>query len=156
MGDDRPWTAPISTPPVDVTFQDLDPRFGLRDDDDWGTLFPTDGSVRAGGASSNRTFLVAMMHELHCLDVIRVALVTNRSDLVSHSEHCLRYMLQAVHCAADTTLEEDEMILVDGQWMHAVYAYKARHKCRDRTQLDRFLVEMEGRPEIPQGPSINA
>lgn len=156
MGDDRPWSAPIHTPPVEVMFEDLDPRFGLRNDDDWGTLFPTDGSVRAGGATSNRTFLVAMMHELHCLDVIRVALVTNRSDLVSHSEHCLRYMLQAVHCAADTTLEEDEMILVDGKWMHAVYAYKARHKCRDRTQLDRFLVEMEGRPEIPQGPSTNA
>lgn len=111
--------------------------------------------MRAGGASSNRTFLVAMMHELHCLDVIRVALVTNRSDLVSHSEHCLRYMIQAVHCAADTTLEEEEVVLVDGKWMDAVDVYKARHKCRDRTRLNEYLVEMEGRAEIPQSRSIN-
>ena len=139
---------PISYEPQYVAWEDPGDAFSLYNDTEWGTLFPTDGSIKGG--STNRTFLVTMVHQLHCLDVIRVGYVTNATDYRGHIEHCLRYLIQSVQCYADTTLEEDKMVLVDGEWMHAVYAWGTQHKCRDRTSLTKYLIENEGRPEIPQ------
>lgn len=147
-GDDRPMEVPIPYAPAIEAWEDPAPALSLTNDSEWGALFPKDGSVRGG--ATNRTFLVAMVHQLHCLDVIRVGYVTNASSYRGHIEHCLRYLVASVQCSADTTLEEDELVLVDGKWMHAVYAWGTPHKCRDRTALNRYLIENEGRPHIPQ------
>lgn len=138
--------------PAMITFEDPEEHFSLYNDSEWGTLFPTDGSVKGG--ETNRTFLVAMVHQLHCLDVIRVGYVTNASDFRGHVEHCLRYLIQSIQCFADTTLEEDEMVLVDGEWMHAVYVWGTQHKCRDRTALEKYIIEYEGAPHIPDNPTV--
>ena len=146
-GDDRPMEVPIPYEPQMVAWEDPS-TLSLYNDTEWGTLFPTDGSIRGG--ATNRTFLVTMVHQLHCLDVIRVGYVTNATSYRGHIEHCLRYLVASFHCYADTTLEEDKLVLVDGEWLHAVYAWGTEHKCRDRTALNRYLIEYEGRPTIPQ------
>ena len=135
-----------------VTFEDPEEHFSLYNDSEWGTLFPTDGSIKGG--ETNRTFLIAMVHQLHCLDVIRVGYVTNATDFRGHIEHCLKYLIQSIQCFGDTTLEEDEMVLVDGEWMHAVYVWGTQHKCRDRTELTKYMIEYEGTPRIPDNPAI--
>lgn len=148
VGDDRPMEVPIPYEPQMLAWEDPTPALSLYNDTEWGTLFPTDGSVRGG--ATNRTFLVTMVHQLHCLDVIRVGYVTNATGYRGHIEHCLRYLVASFHCYADTTLEEDKLVLVDGEWLHAVYAWGTEHKCRDRTALNRYLIDNEGRPSIPQ------
>ena len=141
---------PVTYEPAMMTFEDPGEHFSLYNDTEWGTLFPTDGSIKGG--ATNRTFLVAMTHQLNCLDVLRVAYVTNATHFRGHVEHCLRYLVQAVQCFADTTLEEDEMVLVDGEWFHAVYVWGTKHMCRDRTAINRYMIENEGIPRVPDAP----
>ncbi|EKM58141.1 uncharacterized protein PHACADRAFT_252214 [Phanerochaete carnosa HHB-10118-sp] len=150
-GGDVPMELPVPYEHAMVTFEDPGERFGLYNDSEWGTLFPTDGSIKGG--QDNRTFLVSMVHQLHCLDVIRVGYVTNASDFRGHVEHCLQYLIQTIQCFADTTLEEDEMVLVDGEWFHAVYVWGTQHKCRDRTALTRYMIENQDVPHIPDDPT---
>ena len=64
---------PIPFEPEMDVFRDPEETFSLYNDTEWGTLFPTDGSIRAG--ETNRTFLTSMIHQLHCLDKMRRAVV---------------------------------------------------------------------------------
>lgn len=148
VGDDRPMEMPIPFESEMVVFRDPEETFSLYNDTEWGTLFPTDGSIRGG--ETNRTFLTSMIHQLHCLDIIRVGYVTNSSHYRGHLEHCLRYLIQTVQCCADTTLEEDFVVKIDGQWMHAVDMWDIPHKCRNRQAVEKYLIEYEGKPHVPQ------
>ena len=130
-----------------MTLQSGSPRFSLDADDDWATLFPaSDGFTDLGPASTPRTFLVSMVHQLHCLDVFRVGFATNRTGYAHHVEHCLRYMLQIVLCNADTTLEADEPGVRGGRWEHAAGGVGSVHQCRDWRVLREYL------DEHPAGP----
>ena len=136
-----------------------EPHHGLYADLEWGALFPSnDGFVTLGPttpsdpdrsgtppSASNatgtpdphgRTFLVSVVHQLHCLDTLRVAVATRgRTDAgghaATHAEHCLRYLLQLALCHADATLERDEPGVRDGRWEHAASGVGAVHRCRD-------------------------
>ncbi|KAI1794457.1 hypothetical protein LXA43DRAFT_1117008 [Ganoderma leucocontextum] len=147
-----PAQLPIQLPNIQTTLQSGAPRFSLYADDDWATLFPasdgfTDVAVSPeSNSNGTSTFLVSMVHQLHCLDVFRVGFATNRTGYAHHVEHCLRYMLQIVLCNADTTLEADEPGMRGGRWAHAAGGVGSVHQCRDWRVLRKYL------DEHPAGP----
>ncbi|KAL7277247.1 hypothetical protein ACG7TL_009100 [Trametes sanguinea] len=160
VGDDFPAQLPLKLPAVGLVLSSDASHFSLYADDDWGSLFPlSDGFITlhpsplthapATAQSSSpdgRTFLISMVHQLHCLDVLRVAFVANRTGAAQHAAHCLRYLRQAVLCHADATLEPDEPGVRDGRWEHAASGVGAVHRCRDWTALRRYMDEHPAEP----------
>ncbi|TFK84805.1 hypothetical protein K466DRAFT_495922 [Polyporus arcularius HHB13444] len=147
IGYDFPAQLPLQLASVGLSLDDESDgsHFSLEADDEWGTQFPLhDGFTSLG--RSNRTFLVSMVHQMHCLDVIRVGFVTNATGYHRHVEHCLRYLRQIVLCYADTTLEVDEPGIKDGEMAHAASGVGAIHRCKDWTVLRRYL---EAHPSVP-------
>ena len=113
-------------------------RSSLLNDTEWGSLFATEGFVDLG--PKNRTFHVTMIHQLHCLDIIRVGYLSKGGHWTHHVEHCLRYLLQGVLCAADTTLEQDVPAFIDGQWVHGGSGIGKVHRCRDWTKVYDYML----------------
>ncbi|KAI9065284.1 hypothetical protein FKP32DRAFT_512386 [Trametes sanguinea] len=164
VGDDFPAQLPLKLPAVGLVLSSDASHFSLYADDDWGSLFPlSDGFTTLHPAdtppppppttaapnspsSDGRTFLISMVHQLHCLDVLRVAFVANRTGAAQHVAHCLRYLRQAVLCHADATLEPDEPGVRDGRWEHAASGVDAVHRCRDWTALRRYMDEHPAEP----------
>ncbi|KIM67645.1 hypothetical protein SCLCIDRAFT_107594 [Scleroderma citrinum Foug A] len=145
VGDDHPTQLPLELPEVGLVLEDGHPHFDLWDDDEWGTLFPSDGFARVG--PHNRTFVVSLYHQFHCLDVIRVGYLVNRTHAAHHIQHCLRYLRQILLCHADTTLEPDiPQMAPDGSWHHTANGVGAVHRCRDWTKLRRYMLE---NPSLP-------
>ena len=140
VGDDFPAQLPLKVPSVGLALGTGEPYFGLRADDDWGSQFPpSDGFTDLG--AQNRTFLVSMVHQLHCLDVMRVGFATNRTGFAHHFEHCLRYMRQMVLCHASTTLEPAEPVLVDGSWRYGATSVGSVYRCKDWMALRKYVEE---------------
>ena len=144
IGDDFPSDLPIEIPLAGLSVEIGEDHFSLYNDDEWGTLFPSDGFVRLG--PNNRTFHVSVFHQLHCLDVIRVGFLTNRTHALEHIQHCLRYLRQILTCHADTTLEVDIPQVVDGSWTHAANGVGSVHRCKDWTVLRRWVAD---HPSLP-------
>lgn len=149
--EDHPNEVPVDAPQVSVVWDHLPPRFDIYNDTEWGTLLPTDGSINMGAGSG--TFLVSMVHQVHCLDIMRVGFVTNRTGYTSHVQHCLRYLLQAVMCFADPTLEIDEVVMEDGEWTHRIHDYGIAHKCRDPSAMQEFMLAHRQPTEFFDGPA---
>ncbi|KAH9941747.1 uncharacterized protein BXZ73DRAFT_41731, partial [Epithele typhae] len=140
VDDDFPAQLPIKLPAVGLVLTTGEPDFGLLADDDWGTQFPpSDGFTDLG--PTNRTFLVSMVHQLHCLDVMRVGFVTNRTGYAHHVAHCLRYLRQAILCMADTTLEPSHPVVMNGEWTYAAGGVGSVHRCRDWMRVRQYLEE---------------
>ncbi|KAI0716723.1 hypothetical protein C8Q76DRAFT_617086 [Earliella scabrosa] len=140
IGDDFPAQLPLKLPSSGLVLTTGKPHFSLLADDDWATLFPAeggDGFIALG--PHNRTFLVSMVHQLHCLDVIRVGFVTNRTNAAEHIEHCLRYLRQMVLCYSDATLEVDDPGLLNGRLEHSASGVGMVHRCKDWTVLRDFM-----------------
>ncbi len=150
VDDDYPPQLPLRLPPAGLVLEDGYPHFALRADDEWGTLFPKSGGFTDLGPH-NRTFLLSFMHQIHCLDVIRVAYVTNRTTLVHGVEHCLRYLRQMVLCNADTTLEPTEIGLFNGNWEPGASGVGSVHRCKDWTVLRRYMDDHPAGPAIAPG-----
>lgn len=145
MGDDHPAQLPIDLPDVSLVLQEGHGHFDLWDDDEWGSLFPSDGFARVG--PHNRTFVISLYHQFHCLDVIRVGFLVNRTHAAQHIQHCLRYLRQILLCHADTTLEPDiPQMAPDGSWHHTANGVGAVHRCKDWTKLTDFMLE---NPSLP-------
>ncbi|KAH0833225.1 hypothetical protein J3R83DRAFT_12285 [Lanmaoa asiatica] len=144
VGDDFPSDLPVEIPLAGLSVETGEDHFSLYDDDEWGTLFPSDGFVRLG--PNDRTFHVSLFHQLHCLDVIRVGYVTNRTHAFEHIQHCLRYLRQILICHADTTLEDDIPQFVDGSWTHSANGVGSVHRCKDWTVLRRWVAD---HPSLP-------
>ncbi|KAI9570566.1 hypothetical protein HD554DRAFT_354217 [Boletus coccyginus] len=144
IGDDFPSELPLEIPLAGLNVQPGEEYFSLYDDDEWGTLFPSDGFIRLG--PNDRTFHVSLFHQLHCLDVIRVGYLTNRTHAFEHIQHCLRYLRQILICHADTTLEDDIPQFVDGSWTHSANSVGSVHKCKDWTVLRRWVAD---HPSLP-------
>ncbi|KAG1735293.1 uncharacterized protein EDB91DRAFT_1007658, partial [Suillus paluster] len=85
---------------------------------------------------SGRMFGVSMFHQIHCLQMIRKALINGSR---CHSGHCLNFLRQAVLCNADTTLDpffvdpDGTMTGTDGLGMTTV--------CRNWAQVYAYTVE---------------
>ncbi|EMD39637.1 hypothetical protein CERSUDRAFT_111944 [Gelatoporia subvermispora B] len=148
IGDDWPAQLPLRLPEVGLVLESGDDHFSLYDDEEWGTLFPSEGFTDLG--PRNRTFLLSMIHQMHCLDVIRVGFVTNRTGAAHHIEHCLRYLRQMVLCYADTTLEDDMPAILDGKWEHGSSGVGSVHRCRDWTVLRKYLLEYPASDYVPE------
>ncbi|KAF8442447.1 hypothetical protein L210DRAFT_3397650 [Boletus edulis BED1] len=144
IGDDFPSELPVEIPLAGLSVETGEDHFSLYDDDEWGTLFPSDGFVRLG--PNDRTFLVSLYHQLHCLDIIRVGYLTNRTHAFEHIQHCLRYLRQILVCHADTTLEDDIPQFLDGGWTHSANGVGSVHSCKDWTVLRRWV---EDHPSLP-------
>lgn len=146
VGDDHPSQLPLVLPHVGLELESGEGHFSLYDDDDWGTLFPSDGFVAIG--PNNRTFLVSLYHQFHCLDIIRVGYVVNRTHAAEHIQHCLRYLRQALLCHADTTLEVDipQISPDDGKLYHTANGVGSVHRCRDWTVLRQYMLEHPSMP----------
>ncbi|KAI0311938.1 hypothetical protein OF83DRAFT_706430 [Amylostereum chailletii] len=70
------------------------------------------GIIRLG--PHNRTFVVAMFHEIHCLRNFRDAYIASRDNTDwGHVQHCLNYVRQLALCSADVTLERGDFMMRD-------------------------------------------
>lgn len=142
VGDDFPTELPTRLAAVGLVVEDGAPRFSLTADNEWATVYPANDGFTALGPA-NRTFLVAMVHQMHCLDVLRVGFAMHGApEYTAHAEHCLRYLRQAILCAADPTLEPSTPRLnKHREWTHAASGEGSVHRCRDWTALGRYLAE---------------
>ena len=144
---------PLAVTSVGLVLEGNNGRYKLLDDDDWGTVFPTNGFTDLG--PNNKTFLISMIHQLHCLDIIRVGFVVNGTNAAEHIEHCLTYLRQFVLCQADTTLEEDHPQWVDDangnhRYVdHTANGVGAVHRCRDWTAVRSYLKEHPASDPMP-------
>ncbi|KAG1798716.1 hypothetical protein EV424DRAFT_1332873, partial [Suillus variegatus] len=75
-----------------------------------------------------RLFGVSMFHQLHCLQMIRLALINGPND---HSGHCLNFLRQAILCNSDTTLDP---------------RLGVTHICRDWSQVYAYIEENQRSP----------
>ena len=74
--------------------------------DQWQTIYPEGyGFVRLG--DSSRILCIAMFHQLHCIEKMRVFLDNPNAPHVGfeHQHHCTNYLRQSFLCKGDTTLE---------------------------------------------------
>lgn len=108
--DDFPQTFPMSRPnPVRLVVENS-ARYGLNYTDadaEWGTLMPHELAVVYLGPS-HRPFVASQYHSLHCLQMMRSAIIKNPPPGTSqreHMQHCINYVRQMILCTADTTLE---------------------------------------------------
>ncbi|THG93401.1 hypothetical protein EW026_g7824 [Hermanssonia centrifuga] len=72
----------------------------------WESIYPPGyGFVRLGDES--RLLCVAMFHQLHCIEKMRIFLddPTNKHVAFGHQQHCMNYLRQLFLCKADLTLE---------------------------------------------------
>ncbi|KAI0749652.1 hypothetical protein C8Q80DRAFT_1269499 [Daedaleopsis nitida] len=80
------------------------PPLGEAYDAEWLSIAsPSYGYIRLG--PEDRTFVVTMYHELHCLRMINRAFTKSKGANVGHLKHCLNYIRQGVLCDPDLTLE---------------------------------------------------
>ncbi|KAJ7450939.1 hypothetical protein B0H11DRAFT_1741562 [Mycena galericulata] len=106
VDNDYPHQLPLDVPLVALTTEDSE-AYSLSDFDAYGDWRSTDlfpggnGFVRLG--PNGRPFGVAMFHQMHCLQMIRNAIVQGDAD--HHARHCLNLIRQTVLCASDTTLD---------------------------------------------------
>ncbi|KAL1949049.1 hypothetical protein VTO73DRAFT_10855 [Trametes versicolor] len=152
-GDDFPTNLPLPLAPVGLVLADGAPHFALAADAEWETIFPANDGFTALGPA-NRTFLVAVVHQMHCLDVLRVGFaMRGRAEHAGHVQHCLRYLRQALLCHADTALEPAVPVRNGrGEWVHAADGEGTVRRCRDWTALRRYLEAHPAGPlEIPTG-----
>jgi hypothetical protein len=83
---------------------------------------------------SGRLFGVSMFHQIHCLQMIRLALINGPND---HSGHCLNFLRQAILCNSDTTLDP---VYINGS-MAGSNGLGVTHICRDWSQVYAYIEE---------------
>ncbi|KAJ7196463.1 hypothetical protein GGX14DRAFT_375972, partial [Mycena pura] len=129
--DDYPHQLPLHVPLVALTTENSE-SYSLSGFDayvDWRSLdvFPRgNGFVHLGPDG------VAMFHQMHCLQIIRSAIVQGGAG--EHAEHCLNLLRQVVLCASDTTLDA-----LDAE--NATDGLGSVHVCRDWQKVYDFMEE---------------
>ncbi|KAG1735271.1 uncharacterized protein EDB91DRAFT_1295469, partial [Suillus paluster] len=139
IDDDHPTELPLRLDTVALTFNSTE-RYstsGTKAWLEWNSLdhFPRGhGFVRLG--PNGRAFGVSMFHQIHCLQMIRLALINGPDD---HSGHCLNFLRQAILCNADTTL--DPLFVDPDGMMTGTDGLGVTHVCRDWTQVYAYIVD---------------
>ena len=148
IGDDHPAQLPIEVGAVALELEYPKGRLGLHDNEGWGEVFESAGWIDMG--PTNRTFVVAMVHQLHCLDVIRVGYLKNGTGTPMHIEHCLQYLRQALMCFADSTLEDTTLQRWHGKLDNVDVRSGAGkvHRCRDWTAVRRYMLDHEAKEPL--------
>lgn len=75
----------------------------------------------------DRTFVVSMFHELHCLRMINRAFSRSPTVTLEHLEHCLNYIRQNVLCSPDLALEPGNFEEKDFEVEHT----SGTHACKN-------------------------
>ncbi|KAI1782599.1 hypothetical protein LXA43DRAFT_1103693 [Ganoderma leucocontextum] len=93
----------VERKPVAFAF-DSGLRYDLNASQAWGALVPGEGLVRLG--VHREPFMVAMFHQLRCLDVMRDQLTKPRAQRDEQpARHCMNYIRQMILCRGDTHLD---------------------------------------------------
>ncbi|TFK55864.1 hypothetical protein OE88DRAFT_671584 [Heliocybe sulcata] len=140
LGEDYPTHLPIYLPSVALTIEDTT-HFGISDPDAWPEWRSTDYFPRANGfvrlGPMGRPFGIAMFHQMHCLQMMREAVLKGDSNY--HVHHCFNLIRQALLCASDTTLDP---IDVSGEGIiSGADGIGTTHVCRDWTKVYDFVYE---------------
>ncbi|CDO70537.1 hypothetical protein BN946_scf184573.g5 [Trametes cinnabarina] len=88
-----------------VAFQfDLGLHYGFNASAAWGALVPGAGLVHLG--PHREPFMVSMLHQLRCLDIMRDQLAKPRAQREEQpARHCMNYIRQMILCRGDTQLD---------------------------------------------------
>ncbi|KAI0654304.1 hypothetical protein C8Q70DRAFT_1028738 [Cubamyces menziesii] len=88
-----------------VAFQfDLGLRYDFNASAAWGALVPGDGLIHLG--PQREPFMVSMLHQLRCLDIMRDQLTKPRAEREEQpARHCMNYIRQMILCRGDTHLD---------------------------------------------------
>jgi len=91
---------------------------------------------------------LSMYHQLHCLESLSKAALTkhdgnnsttNAHNHPEHISHCVSYLMQAIICAGDTSLEKaTPQPGPDGEVAASVTGWDTKHTCRSRKTLFNF------------------
>ena len=160
IGDDHPTELPLRLDTVAMTFNSTEhySTSGIMAWSEWNSLdhFPRGhGFVRLGPNGtlssplsarvsnahhsqilSGRAFGISMFHQIHCLHMIRLALINGPDD---HSGHCLNFLRQAILCNSDTTL--DPLVVDPDGTMTGTDGMGVTHVCRDWSQVYAYVTE---------------
>lgn len=137
-GDDFPDYYPMKfdtvalTPENSMHYHIWDPSNASQPNHDinaveWRSVYPPGGGFVFLGPQK-RPFGLAMFHQHHCLEKIRIAMAERRDN--QHVRHCLAYMRQSIMCEASPVIEPVVPIL----GRRSVNAETPR-VCRDWTQV---------------------
>lgn len=108
---------------------------GATSDAEWLSLAtPGFGYVRLG--PEDRTFVVTMFHELHCLRMLNLAFTPNITSL-PHATHCLNYLRQSILCSPDLALEPGDFEESDFE----VDRTHGVHECKDWVPIYHFVAQ---------------
>ncbi|TCD66343.1 hypothetical protein EIP91_001447 [Steccherinum ochraceum] len=119
-----------------------DPRFSLHSDDEWAALIPQPDKGFVSLGPDNQPYVVALYHQLHCLDSFRRALLLNDTEHAGHFEHCLKYLRQTLICHADVTLEAAHWVVDDdGINVAVTTGIGVTHACKDWDQLFTWVLD---------------
>ncbi|KAI0354434.1 hypothetical protein OH77DRAFT_1521711 [Trametes cingulata] len=70
----------------------------------WGALVPGDGLIHLG--PHREPFMVSMLHQLRCLDIMRDQLTKPLAERTEQpARHCMNYIRQMILCRGDTHLD---------------------------------------------------
>ncbi|KAI1456423.1 hypothetical protein F4805DRAFT_458847 [Annulohypoxylon moriforme] len=106
---------------------------------------------------------VSMFHQLHCLSMIRAMLLKGNAHMDhvhvedrdmnqsakdrGHFLHCFDYIVQAIICTADDTLERSGKVQVPGgEEVDGINGSGGRHSCRNSTLLYDYVLQSEQDP----------
>ncbi|KAH7921604.1 hypothetical protein BV22DRAFT_721338 [Leucogyrophana mollusca] len=132
VGDDYPTSLPIDLPPVALEIENTG-KFGISNPEAWAEWRTTDLFPRANGyvklGKQGRMFGISMFHQMHCLLIIRKAVIEKDSaDALTH--YCLDSLRQSILCASDTTLDPLDVDDDNGK-LTATDGVGVVHVCRD-------------------------
>ncbi|KAG1847634.1 hypothetical protein DFJ58DRAFT_891355 [Suillus subalutaceus] len=139
IGEDYPTELPLRLDTVALKFNDSDhlDHYGIvgeRAWSEWKSLdhFPHGhGFVRLG--PDGRLFGISMFHQIHCLQMVRLALIFGPNG---HSGHCMNILRQGILCYADITL--DPLVMTGTE--------DVTHVCRDWSQVYDYIIENQNGP----------
>ncbi|KAJ7074803.1 hypothetical protein C8F01DRAFT_35265 [Mycena amicta] len=136
--------------PVLMDLHDTD-KYALNGslaDAQWRALIPDNGGIVELG---ERNFMLSMIHQLRCLDIIRRDYVagwegrrtTPNGEVSAQTHHCLNYIRQMVLCRGDRRLE----CVVDPFGQHAVQI-RGTQTCRDWSKVFDSVRQVERGPSV--------
>ncbi|OJA11477.1 hypothetical protein AZE42_09965 [Rhizopogon vesiculosus] len=137
IGEDHPTELPLRLDTIALTFNSSE-HYGTSDFHAWSEWSSLDhfphghGFVRLG--PNGRIFGISMFHQIHCLQMIRSALINGPNG---HSGHCLNFLRQAILCNSDITLDP----LLDDPARRSTDGLGVPHSCRDWSQVYAYVVE---------------
>ncbi|KAF8055309.1 hypothetical protein FPV67DRAFT_1680554 [Lyophyllum atratum] len=128
-GHDYPEFLPLHTTEPELVHLRVEesnayPLLGNDSDTNWFSLTSAGWGYTHLGPE-DRTFMVTIFHEMHCMRMLNFALGDSAST--EHVHHCLNYLRQATLCSLDLTLEPGDFATRNFETDRV----GALHTCRD-------------------------